>query len=282
LRPVKGDFMRILFVGDSQNAALKRACDAEGSQAILARGLQVDFISAIGPVAQLMTSDSSRIWLDDKPKAWPKHVIGPEQLDRLHDETRRQFEALGKSPRVLGGFRKKTVDLLDYDAVVSVGGWIVRLWLNLDNAIADAGVSRAFVQDFADEMFSRSNACRWLGKALGNKGFENKFFFMPDPIANELSPDVAKYSTSRQPDFRLTFDALRRVAEGMGVILLPYPDGFLNATASAISKEFKAERPGDFMHLNLRGNAILLKHILEHVERGAGTSRKRNSFQANG
>ena len=263
--------MRLILVGDSQVSGLKHVYDCGLKQQLNARGVDVDFIAAIGPIAMLMETSGSKLLLRRKSRNWDNPNLGPAALNDLYIATQQQFDSFRRgvwpwrTKRTLSG--KREIDLSDYDIVVSVGGWLTRQWLTLASAIGSDASSRAFVKELAEEFVKNSNAYRWLGKSGASKELAGKVLFMPDPILNEMSPEMAKYVEARHPDFWPTFEVLRFAMERLGLVLLPFPEGLLNDDATAMSRRFKSKRPGDFAHLNDEGSATMLLGIVEQAER---------------
>lgn len=247
---------RILIFGDSQVASLATALKQSGTTK---QNTNFEFVCAHGPVAHKLRTRNHRMYLDPIPDTWAHAHITDDRLTEWYKDTQAQIVAIG------GG--KPVIDLTGFDAMVCTGGHILARWNTLHDVVATPYLSAACVEQVCLDVLAGMTHGQWLA-GLVNSPHRGSVdvLSLPEPLLNEMSPlvETQAYAGKR---FKEVQKVIINIFPQLGSIYIPVPDQLISKSGNSSPAEYKVDRQNDFVHLNHDGGAIILRSLVEALDR---------------
>ena len=248
---------RVMIFGGSHVASLILGSMQLRSNKALPTDLQIDFVSAPGPVLSRLRVVGSKLRLLEKPVTWPTLMFPKETFDGWYDDTNSRMKSMT-------GPDTSDIDLLSYQKCFFIGGQVLRDWQLVDQSIGANSFSSACLSTVCTDLIVSSVFLKCLiGEGPIDPTVNLSCPF--EPVLNELSPLYMDEPVKPGPLLR-TADLFRRSATGLGYDILPFPPFLLNSDGNAVSANFKSAQEKDFTHLNTLGGSHLLRSMLATVD----------------
>jgi hypothetical protein len=247
---------RILIFGDSQVATIATAfkrLDMSKS------GTCFNFVSAPGPVARKLRTDGHRLHLEPIPDTWSHAYLSDEHIAKWYEGTQAQISFIGQG--------SSSIDLTDFDALICTGGHILARWNTLHDAVATPYLSAACIEQVCLDVLKGMPHGQWL-KGLMNSPHRGSVdvLSLPEPLLNEMSPlvETPAYAGKR---FREVEKVIVNALPQFGSTFIPVPDELISNSGNSSPAKYKVDRQDDFVHLNHEGGDIILRSLIDALDR---------------